>query len=86
MTERIEAANVESLLTPDEIAVRLRVKRSWVYSRSADLGAYRLGKYLRFSWPRVLARLEIRNSVLLRKDDSTRRIVPGKNGEIRKSL
>jgi hypothetical protein len=46
------------ILTVNEVADRLRVKASWVYSHAADLGAYRLGKYLRFSWIRVLERLE----------------------------
>jgi excisionase family DNA binding protein len=45
------------LLTVDEVAVRLGVSRNWVYGHSSELGVYRLGKYLRFSWPRVLERL-----------------------------
>jgi hypothetical protein len=48
----------QELLTVDDLAARLRVPRSWVYSHSEDLGTYRLGKYLRFSWARVLERLE----------------------------
>jgi excisionase family DNA binding protein len=50
--------SAEALLTPEELAVRLRVKRSWVYSHADELGAYRCGKYLRFHFTRVLARLE----------------------------
>ncbi len=50
-------ATTSGLLTVDEVAGRLHVKCSWVYSHSAELGAYRLGKYLRFSWERVLERL-----------------------------
>lgn len=46
------------LLTVDELAARLRVKPSWVYTHADDLGGYRLGKYLRFSWARVIERLE----------------------------
>lgn len=46
------------LLTVEEIAVRLRVKPSWVYTHADELGALRLGKYLRFSWDRVLEHLE----------------------------
>jgi len=52
------AQEAQELLTVDDLATRLRVPRSWVYSHSKDLGAYRLGKYLRFSWARVLERLE----------------------------
>ena len=44
-------------LTVEEVAVRLCVGRNWVYSHASELGVYRLGKYLRFSWPRVLERL-----------------------------
>lgn len=50
--------STEELLTVEDLAKRLRVPRSWVYSHSEGLGAYRLGKYLRFSWVRVLERLE----------------------------
>ena len=48
----------DELLTVAEIAERLQVKESWVYRHAELLGAYRLGKYLRFSWPMVVARLE----------------------------
>jgi len=48
----------ETLLTVTEVALRLRVEPSWVYSHADDLGVYRLGKYLRFSWERVLDRLK----------------------------
>ena len=53
-----ENGSAEGLLTPEELAVRLRVKRSWVYGHADELGAYRLGKYLRFSLSRVLKILE----------------------------
>ena len=49
---------VNTLLTVPEIALRLQVKPSWVYANADRLGGFRLGKYLRFSWPRVLKRLE----------------------------
>ena len=44
-------------LTVEDVAVRLGVSRNWVYTHASELGVYRLGKYLRFSWPRVLGRL-----------------------------
>jgi hypothetical protein len=47
----------DTLLTVTEVAARLRVEASWVYTHADQLGAYRLGKYLRFSWERVLERL-----------------------------
>jgi hypothetical protein len=34
----------------------LRLKPSWVYEHADELGAYRLGKYLRFALPRVMER------------------------------
>jgi excisionase family DNA binding protein len=37
------------LLTPDDLAVLLRVHRSWVYSHQRELpGFVRLGRYVRF--------------------------------------
>jgi len=45
------------VLTVPELADRLRVAPSWVYAHADVLGAYRLGKYLRFDWSRVLERL-----------------------------
>jgi hypothetical protein len=45
------------LLTVAELADRLRVRVSWVYGHADQLGAFRLGKYLRFSWVRVLSNL-----------------------------
>ena len=48
----------DEILTVPEVAVRLRVKPSWVYAHADDLGAYRLHKYLRFAWSRVLERIE----------------------------
>jgi len=52
----------EDLLTPDELALRLKVSTSWVFEQTrrrakirnkAPLPCIRLGKYLRFSWPQV---------------------------------
>jgi len=53
-----EAGAGPELLTVSDVALRLRVSRNWVYSHADWLGAYHLGKYLRFSWPRVLENLE----------------------------
>jgi hypothetical protein len=47
----------DQLLTVDEVATLLSVSRNWVYNHADAIGGYRLGKYLRFSWPRVLERL-----------------------------
>jgi hypothetical protein len=45
------------ILTVCEVAQRLRVAPSWVYGHADLLGAYRVGKYLRFDWERLLERL-----------------------------
>jgi excisionase family DNA binding protein len=47
----------DSLLTVDEVAKRLKLKVSRVYVHADTLGAFRVGKYLRFSWDRVVERL-----------------------------
>jgi hypothetical protein len=49
----------DELLTVEEVASRLRLKPSWIYRHSRDLGAIHLGKYLRFRWSSVLQRLEL---------------------------
>jgi hypothetical protein len=50
--------NKEQLLTVPEVAELLRVKPSWIYDHADELGAFRLGKYLRFSLARLMERLE----------------------------
>jgi len=50
---------MNNFLKAKELAPRLRVKVSWVYAHAEGLGAYRLGKYLRFSWSRVLERADV---------------------------
>jgi len=54
---REEKRAQDQLLTVDEVATRLSVSRNWVCNHADTIGGYRLGKYLRFSWPRVLERL-----------------------------
>ena len=49
-------------MTVTEVASLLRVKRSWVYANADFLGAYRLGKYLRFSRTELFTRLRNENS------------------------
>jgi hypothetical protein len=52
----------EDLLTPAELAERLKVSPSWVFEQTrqrakvrskSPLPCIRMGKYLRFSWPQV---------------------------------
>ncbi len=53
-----QTVNETRLLMVDEVAELLRVKPSWVYRHAGELGAYKVGKYLRFSWPVVLEKLK----------------------------
>jgi len=60
---RLEPGDV---LTPQELAKRLKVPLSWVYKQSARHGpdcipVLRCGMYLRFSWPEVYAWLRSKN-------------------------
>ena len=53
-------------LTIDELADRLKVQKSWVYSRTRETGAaamprIRVGKYLRFDYRAVMEWLRSQN-------------------------
>jgi hypothetical protein len=52
----------EDILTPEQLAERLQVSKSWIFEQTrqrakirnkSPLPCIRLGKYLRFSWPQV---------------------------------
>ncbi len=58
--------NSEEIMTVEEVAERLKLKKSWIYSNADKLGARRLGKYLRFSWSRVLEYLNRLDSPVIR--------------------
>ena len=54
--------NPEEILTPEQLAARLQVSKSWVFEQTRNrakvrnerpLPCIRLGKYLRFSWEQV---------------------------------
>jgi hypothetical protein len=51
-------SKAENLLTVQEVAIRLGVKPGWVYRHSRDLGAFHLGKYLRFDWSTLVSHLK----------------------------
>jgi hypothetical protein len=66
-TSKPETAPVikpEDILTPEELADRLKVGVSWVFEQTRarstirnknPLPCHRMGKYLRFYWPEVSA-------------------------------
>jgi len=72
----MQQSTKDDLITVGELAERLRVTASWVYSHADSLGVYRLGKYLRFSWDRVLDRLEHHERSNPHVGSSTQRPVP----------
>ena len=56
----------ESFLTIDELAEKLKVKKSWIYSRSMQTGPgaiprLKIGKYLRFDFREVMSWLRKQN-------------------------
>jgi hypothetical protein len=62
-----EALKPCDLLTPEQLAERLQVKKSWIFEQTRNrakvrhahpLPCIRLGKYIRFSWPHVCEWLE----------------------------
>ena len=48
---------IKELLTPEELAKRLKVPISWVYeqSRQGNIPTHRIGRYIRFDLREVLA-------------------------------
>jgi len=66
------AVNPQDILTPAELAKRLKVPKSWVYEKlrprqTNPLPAFRIGHYLRFDWAAVSAWLESTSNVKPRK-------------------
>jgi excisionase family DNA binding protein len=51
------------LLTPEELAERLKVPRSWVYqqSRQGNIPTHRLGRYIRFNLQEVIVSKSIKS-------------------------
>lgn len=63
-----------NIITPDELAERLKVPATWVYEKTRRragnknrLPAMRIGRYLRFSWADVSAWLESTKQLTARK-------------------
>ena len=50
-------SSTEFLLTPEELAARLKVPLSWVYeqSRQGKIPTHRIGRYIRFDLAEVIA-------------------------------
>jgi len=59
--------NAQDFLTVDELAERLKVKKSWLYARTRETGEgciprLKVGKYLRFNLQKVMAWIEAQNT------------------------
>ncbi len=54
--QSLENGNAAELLTPEELAARLKVPLSWVYeqSRQGNIPTRRLGRYIRFNLHEVI--------------------------------
>jgi len=49
----------ENILTPEELADRLKVPRTWVFEKTRSrcqnpIPHFRIGRYIRFDWTRVV--------------------------------
>ena len=49
----------EDILTPEELAARLKVRKTWVYEQTRSrnqnpLPRLNMGRYLRFDWAKVV--------------------------------
>jgi excisionase family DNA binding protein len=63
MSEQARVVSPSDILTPIEVAKRLKVTKAWVYEKMRStcanpLPCYRVGRYLRFNWVDVSAWLE----------------------------
>jgi excisionase family DNA binding protein len=52
----------DDVITVEELCARLKVNKTWVYEklRKRDLPAFKIGRYLRFSWTEVSKWIEAR--------------------------
>jgi len=60
--------NENELLTPSEMAMKLKVNKSWLYRKTMETGAgaiprLKMGKYLRFDPDKVFQWIENQNAV-----------------------
>jgi hypothetical protein len=70
-TSKLESTTVtrpEDILTPQELSERLKLPVSWIYEKCRTGGGHgnplpvlRCGRYLRFSWPDVVAWMRSNN-------------------------
>lgn len=79
-----EILGPEKILTPQELADRLKVPVFWIYektrSRSRDpLPVIRLARYMRFDWPHIVEWIERHRQVARPQDQTLRFTINHKN-------
>ena len=62
-TATTKIINPTDILTPEELAYRMKTSRGWVFEMTRKrqrnpIPHYKVGRYLRFHWPDVCAWLE----------------------------
>lgn len=73
----------EDILTPEEVAARLKVPPSWVYEKTRarcrnPMPCLRLGRYIRFSWAAIIQWLSTES-----QQDAAPRRIPAKRPTVR---
>ena len=72
MAGHMSVLNPSDILTPAELAKRLKVQKTWIYDKlrpyqKNPLPCFRIGHHLRFSWTAVCVWLESTSNVKPRK-------------------
>jgi len=75
----------EDILTPEEVAARLKVPESWVYEKTRarcrnPIPCLRLGRYVRFNWLAVIAWLTAASA---QEENAPRTSLPAKRKPVR---
>jgi len=73
----------QDILTPEEVAARLKVPPSWVYEKTRarcrnPMPCLRLGRYIRFAWPKIIEWLSTES-----QQQAAPRSVPAKRPTVR---
>ena len=77
--------NTEDILTPEEVAARLKVPESWVYEKTRarcrnPIPCLRLGRYVRFDWNAVITWLTAAST---QEQNAARTSLPAKRKLVR---
>jgi len=80
-----ETINPNDILTPEEVAARLKVPESWVYEKTRarcrnPMPCLRLGRYIRFDWNAVITWLTAAST---QEQNAARTSLPSKRKLVR---